>query len=111
IFQDGKTEVVANEGGDRMTPAIVAYTDHDKVVGLPAKQGLYRNASNTICNVKELIGREADSEVVQNAMQNSNVKIICQGAKPFYEVDYKERTHKVSPVSVAAAIFDSLKGT
>ena len=34
-FQDGKSDVVANEAGDRTTPAIVAFTDHD-VVSVPA---------------------------------------------------------------------------
>ena len=31
ILQDGHAEVVANDAGDRVTPAIVAFTDHDKV--------------------------------------------------------------------------------
>ncbi len=30
-FQDGKADVVANDAGDRVTPAIVAFTDHDQV--------------------------------------------------------------------------------
>jgi hypothetical protein len=30
-FQDGKTNVVANDAGDRTTPALVAFTDHDQV--------------------------------------------------------------------------------
>lgn len=29
--QDGKTDVVANDLGDRVTPCVVAFTDHDKV--------------------------------------------------------------------------------
>ena len=31
VLQDGKTDVVANAAGDRVTPAIVAFTDHDQV--------------------------------------------------------------------------------
>ena len=31
-LQEGKTEVVANDAGDRVTPAMVAFTDHDKVL-------------------------------------------------------------------------------
>lgn len=31
LFQDGKTDVVANDLGDRVTPCVVAFTDHDAV--------------------------------------------------------------------------------
>lgn len=37
IFQDGKTDVVANELGDRVTPCIVAFTDHDQVRNMSVK--------------------------------------------------------------------------
>lgn len=30
-LQDGKTDVVANDLGDRTTPCVVAYTDLDQV--------------------------------------------------------------------------------
>lgn len=30
-LQDGKTEVVANDAGDRTTPTAVAFTDNEKV--------------------------------------------------------------------------------
>ncbi len=31
-FQNGQSEVVANDAGDRVTPAVVAFTDHDEVM-------------------------------------------------------------------------------
>ena len=31
FWQDGKADVVANDAGDRVTPAVVAFTDHDQV--------------------------------------------------------------------------------
>ena len=30
-FQDEKTDVIANDAGDRTTPSVVAFTDHDQV--------------------------------------------------------------------------------
>lgn len=34
LLQDGHTEVIANAAGDRTTPSLVAFSDHDKVRGL-----------------------------------------------------------------------------
>jgi molecular chaperone DnaK (HSP70) len=42
-----------------------------QTVGLSAKQGLVRNAANTVCSVKELIGQSFDSPAVQKASSSS----------------------------------------
>ena len=31
MIQDGKTDVIANDAGDRTTPAVVAFTEYDQV--------------------------------------------------------------------------------
>ena len=33
LLQDGNIEVIANAAGDRVTPSLVAFSDHDKVRG------------------------------------------------------------------------------
>lgn len=82
--KDGRADVVANDAGDRVTPAIVAYRDSEQVcdvkvkvqflcyiclhrhlfninilqiVGIAAKQGRVRNAANTVVKVKQVLGR------------------------------------------------------
>ena len=40
-------------------------------MGLAAKQGMIRNAINTVCNVKQVLGRPYDDPLVQ-ATANSN---------------------------------------
>ena len=46
-----------------------------QVVGLPAKQGMIRNAKNTVCHVKRLLGREFDDEVVQTERNKSQCQV------------------------------------
>uniref|UniRef100_A0A3B4XEH9 Heat shock protein 14 n=1 Tax=Seriola lalandi dorsalis TaxID=1841481 RepID=A0A3B4XEH9_SERLL len=57
IFKDGRADVVANDAGDRVTPAVVAYRDTEQIVGIAAKQGRVRNAANTVVKVKQVLGR------------------------------------------------------
>ncbi|KAB1254085.1 Heat shock 70 kDa protein 14 [Camelus dromedarius] len=57
VYKDGRADVVANDAGDRVTPAVVAYSENEEVVGLAAKQSRIRNISNTVMKVKQILGR------------------------------------------------------
>ena len=46
-----------------------------QTVGAAAKQGLIRNAPNTVCFVKEVIGRAFDHEDIQRLIADSPVKV------------------------------------
>ncbi|KAG8515970.1 Heat shock 70 kDa protein 14 [Galemys pyrenaicus] len=63
--EDGRADVVANDAGDRVTPAVVAYSENEEVVGLAAKQSRIRNISNTVMKVKQILGRRMSCFVVQ----------------------------------------------
>ncbi|XP_012516409.1 PREDICTED: heat shock 70 kDa protein 14-like isoform X2 [Propithecus coquereli] len=57
VYKDGRADVVANDAGDRVTPAVVAYSENEEIVGLAAKQSRIRNISNTVMKVKQILGR------------------------------------------------------
>uniref|UniRef100_A0A8K9Y698 Heat shock protein 14 n=1 Tax=Oncorhynchus mykiss TaxID=8022 RepID=A0A8K9Y698_ONCMY len=102
IFKDGRAEVVANDAGDRVTPAVVAYRDTEQIVGIAAKQGRVRNAANTVVKVKQVLGRrEADDAVFQ---------VVNKGEKPVYEMT-GEMTRHVAPQDVAKLILHKMKET
>uniref|UniRef100_A0AAU0MVG6 Heat shock protein family A member 14 variant X1 n=1 Tax=Urechis unicinctus TaxID=6432 RepID=A0AAU0MVG6_UREUN len=105
VYRDGKTDVIANDAGDRVTPAIVAFTQHEQAVGIAAKQGLIRNASNTVINVKQLLGRSRSESEVEEVAKTSKVKIVERENKLVYEVEYKDKTCYFSPVHVASVVF------
>ena len=44
-------------------------------MGLPAKQGLIRNANNTVCNVKHVIGCATNELQMKEIKQNSSAKV------------------------------------
>jgi len=95
VSRDGKTDVVAAPTGDRVTPAIVAFTDAEVVVGLAAKQGRLRNMANTVTdNKKMLVGGGGDEGV------GSAVNVIEENGQHFYCVDFKEQETRVSPEEI-----------
>ena len=57
VYKNGKVEIIQNEQGNRITPSVVAFTPEGRLVGDGAKNQAVLNPSNTIYDVKRLIGR------------------------------------------------------
>ncbi|XP_046564196.1 heat shock 70 kDa protein 14-like [Haliotis rubra] len=111
VYKDGKPDVVANDLGDRVTPCVVAFTDHDQSVGAAAKQGIIRNAANTISNVKQILGRKMDDPVVENFGAKSTAKVVEKNGIPQFEVSHKGKTCQYSASKVAEIIYRKMLET
>jgi len=97
VSKEGKTDVVANDAGDRVTPAMVAFSDNEMIIGLAAKQGRIRNLTNTILNNKRVIAGEE--------VGNSPVSLVEQGGKQVYQVDFKEKDYFISPEKILEHLY------
>ncbi|XP_062850983.1 heat shock 70 kDa protein 14 isoform X2 [Trichomycterus rosablanca] len=111
VFKDGRADVVANDAGDRVTPAVVAYRDTEQIVGIAAKQGRIRNAANTVVKVKQILGRRYDDPDAETHREESKCTIVSKGDLPMYEIDTGETTKYVAPKDVAKLIFHKMKET
>uniref|UniRef100_A0A7N8X360 Heat shock protein 14 n=1 Tax=Mastacembelus armatus TaxID=205130 RepID=A0A7N8X360_9TELE len=110
IFKDGRADVVANDAGDRVTPAVVAYRDTEQIVGIAAKQGRVRNAANTVVKVKQVLGRSFDDPVTQTHKTETKCQVSID-EKPYYEITAGEHPEDVAPEEVAKLIFHKMKET
>ncbi|XP_019828644.1 heat shock 70 kDa protein 14 isoform X4 [Bos indicus] len=111
VYKDGRADVVANDAGDRVTPAIVAYSKNEEVVGLAAKQSRIRNISNTVMKVKQILGRSSDDPQSRKYITESKCLVIEKNGKLLYEIDTGEEKKFVSPEDVARLIFSKMKET
>eukprot|EP00057_Strongylocentrotus_purpuratus_P033826 XP_792940.3 PREDICTED: heat shock 70 kDa protein 14-like [Strongylocentrotus purpuratus] len=108
-FSDGKTEVVANDAGDRTTPTAVAFTDNEKIVGLSAKQGRMRNPVNTVMQVKHIVGRKFEDQVIQDLKRQSPFKVVESKGLAGFEIEANNKKNIVSSLEVAGLVFRKLK--
>ncbi|XP_069765983.1 heat shock 70 kDa protein 14 isoform X1 [Narcine bancroftii] len=111
VCKDGRADVVANDSGDRVTPAVVAYRENEKVVGLAAKQGRIRNASNTVVKVKQILGRCFEDPQVQKHVAESKCSVINKDGKPRYGICTGEELKVICPEDVMQLIFEKMKET
>ncbi|XP_068611306.1 heat shock 70 kDa protein 14-like [Brachionichthys hirsutus] len=111
IFRDGQAGVVANDAGDRVTPAVVSYRDTEQIVGIAAKQGRVRNSANTVIKVKQVLGRSFDDPETQTHKTQTKCRVVNREDKPYYEIAAGDQPRFVAPEDTAKLIFQKMKET
>ncbi|KIK71488.1 hypothetical protein GYMLUDRAFT_337577 [Collybiopsis luxurians FD-317 M1] len=111
VWQKDHVEIIANDQGDQTTPSCVAFTDSKRLIGDAAMSQATRNPSNTIFNVKRLIGRAFDDYQVQNNIQHFPFKVISKNNRPWIEVNHRGENKLLSPEEVSSMILSKMKRT
>jgi len=111
IYRDGRVDIVPNDQGNRITPSYVAWEGEERMIGDAAKNQATVNPSNTVFDVKRLIGRTFDDPVVQADMKLWPFTVTNKGNKPNIEVEVKGERKTFAPEEVSAMVLSYLKRT
>ena len=110
VYKNDKVEIISNDNGNRTTPSYVAFDGLERYIGESAKEQLSQNASNTIFDVKRLIGRDFDDETIQNDLHHYPFKIIKgENNVPLIEVMVGEEVKLFRPEEISAMILQKVK--
>jgi len=109
VWQGSQCEIIANEQGERTTPSYVAFTETEKLVGLPAKSQVAMNPHNTVFDAKRLLGRKFSESVIQQDMKHYSFKVVPDSAdKPQIELGNGTRYY---PEQISALVLEYMKKT
>jgi len=107
VVEGGQPVVIANRGGYKTTPSMVAITEAGKrLVGHIAKRQAVTNAEHTVFAAKRLIGRKWDSQQVQTAIANCPYSIV-QGPHGDARIQLRGKAYSVPEIS--AMILQEMK--
>ncbi|MBW2627946.1 MAG: molecular chaperone DnaK [Deltaproteobacteria bacterium] len=107
VVENGTPVVIANRGGYKVTPSMVAVTEGGKrLVGHIAKRQAVTNAENTVFAAKRLIGRKWDTPQVKNAIQTCPFHIV---AGPHGDCRIKMRDKVYSIPEISAMVLQEMK--
>eukprot|EP00299_Pterocystis_sp_00344_P015644 c7824_g1_i3.p1 GENE.c7824_g1_i3~~c7824_g1_i3.p1 ORF type:complete len:546 (+),score=152.70 c7824_g1_i3:38-1675(+) len=109
VFRNGRSEVIANTDGSRVTPSVVAFTESDVLVGFHAKNQAALNPTNTVYDVKRLIGRSFDDPITQQDMKLWPFKVINENNNPVIQVTFKNEKKTFIPQQISAMVLQQLK--
>src|SRR3977135_3762288 len=77
VVEGGQPVVIANRGGYKTTPSMVAITEAGKrLVGHIAKRQAVTNAEHTVFAAKRLIGRKGGSAAVRTSLETMPYRIV-----------------------------------
>ncbi|MCA9575010.1 MAG: molecular chaperone DnaK [Polyangiales bacterium] len=107
VVENGTPVVVANRGGYKVTPSMVAVTEGGKrLVGHIAKRQAVTNAENTVYAAKRLIGRKFNSPQVESTAKNAPYSIV-PGPNGDCRIKLRDKLYSIPEVS--AMILQEMK--
>merc|ERR1712087_765625 len=111
IYKNGRVEIIPNDQGNRITPSYVAFTDDERLVGEAAKNQATINPSQTLFDVKRLIGRRFKESTVQKDIKLLPFKIVDKSGKPFISAMVKSEEKVMAPEEVSSMVLTKMKET
>jgi heat shock 70kDa protein 1/2/6/8 len=114
IFQNGKVEIIPNEQGNRITPSMVSFnpTSSERIVGDSAKASANSNPTNTLYDVKRIIGRMWDDKGLQEDVSRFPFTVRDDGRnKPIVDVEFNGEKKSFYPEAISAMVLSYMKET
>eukprot|EP01041_Mallomonas_annulata_P006801 gene6801-13772_t len=109
-YEAKKVVVLPNTVGELTTPSWVAFTSTGRVVGQPAKQQASMNATNTVYDIKRIIGRSLEDPVTREESRKFPYLILDGGdGRPVVEVDWRGKKQRLSPEEISSMILLEMK--
>lgn len=111
IYKHGRVEIIPNDQGNRITPSYVSFDGDERLLGEAAKHQATIHPTQTLYDVKRLIGRRFKDKVVQTDIGRLPYKIIEQGGQPMIVVQVNGQDKHLRPEEVSAMILSKMKTT
>ena len=118
VWRHGRVEVCPNELGNRITPSYVAFQQDknsgggSRLVGDAAKNQASQNPTNTVFDVKRLIGRKISDATVQSDKKLMPFNIVGNSKnKPVIQIDNVDNKgmKQFSPEEISGMILRKMK--
>lgn len=107
VWRNGRVEICANEQGHRITPSYVSWMKPEgtRLIGDSAKNAAASNPTNTVFDVKRLIGRKfGDSSVQKDKTLFPFELVKDKEGKPNVRVEIKGEMKEMSPEEVSGMV-------
>ncbi|KAJ4792978.1 Heat shock protein 70 [Rhynchospora pubera] len=110
VCQHGRVKIIPNDQGNLTTPSYVAFTNTELLIGDAAKNQAVRNPTNTVFDVKRLIGRHFSDASVQSDIKFWPFKVIPgPGDNPMIQVSYKGEEKRYAAEEISAMVLIKMK--
>ncbi|KAL1585919.1 Ribosome-associated molecular chaperone SSB1 [Cladosporium halotolerans] len=108
-YEGAGVEIIANDQGSFTTPSFVSFTAEERLIGEAAKNQAAMNPTNTVFDVKRLIGRRYDDPTVKKDIESWPFKVVDDDGSPKVSVEYLGEQKTFSPQEISAMVLVKMK--
>lgn len=111
IYKNGRVDIIPNDQGNRITPSYVAFDKGERLVGEAAKNQASANPTNTVFDVKRLIGRRFQDKKLQSDIKMLPYRIENRDGKPYIRLEVSERGTEqlMGPEEISGMVLGKMK--
>ncbi|KAG8714469.1 ATPase with role in protein import into the ER [Ceratobasidium sp. 423] len=109
VFRGGRVEIIPNNQGNRVTPSWVAFSPEERLIGDTAKQVFHKMPSQTIFDIKRLMGRKIDDKNLREDTKNWPFKVTEYDGRLTVQVEFRGEIRYFTPQEISAMILRSMK--
>ena len=110
IWKNNNVEIIANDQGARTTASYVSFTENERLIGPAAKSQAAQNPTNTVFDIKRLMGCKFNDKTVQSDIKHFPFDVVSsKDGKPLIEVDYKNERKQFQPEEISSMILVKMK--
>ena len=112
VWQNDRVEIIQNSEGSNTTPSIVAFTEHERLIGAAAQAQAASNPSNTVYDAKRLIGRNMKDHAIADDLKRFPFTVTAgKDDAPMIQVVFKGETKTFAPEEISAMVLVKMKTT
>lgn len=108
VWRNNKSEIICDSYGNRVIPSLVSFYKNVKLIGASAENMKDINPKNTVYDVKRLLGRRYDDEIIQSTIDYFTYN-ISHDETEHKNVRIKLEKKDYSPEEIASYILKDIK--
>ncbi|CAL4938757.1 unnamed protein product [Urochloa decumbens] len=111
VWQGDRGEIIPNDLGNRLTPSCVAFTATERIVGEVAVNQAALNPTNTVFDVKRLIGHRFSDKYVQESIKVWPFKVVAGDLEdwPMIVVQYQGEERQFTPEEISSMVLAKMR--
>ena len=113
VWRDNLIEIIPTNAGDKLISTLVSFPDFETtIIGNSAKDSLITHATNTIFNIKRLIGRKYSDTTFQHEIKQYPFKIVPNEEDELQiQIEHNENIKKYSIEEIIGMLLQNFKAT
>ncbi|KAG8707828.1 ATPase with role in protein import into the ER [Ceratobasidium sp. 394] len=111
VYQGGRIDIIPNDQGNRITPSWVGFNGGERLIGETARQVFHNIPSQTVFDVKRLVGRHFGDVSLSKDIRRWPFKVVNNRSRPAVEVEFQGEAKIFTPQEISAMILSKLKET